>query len=122
MTILWQDMTIKQWQFILNQNSITHGFWDKKDVMSQEVLIEKLMLIHEEISEAFGELRSGRKPLEIYFNPDKPNKPEGFPVELVDALIRILDLLEQLGIHTETVMKMKHEYNVSRPHMHGRTC
>lgn len=49
----------------------------------------------------------------------KKYKPDGFAIEVVDNIIRSLDLLEALGFDTEALMKMKHTYNTTRPHRHG---
>jgi hypothetical protein len=46
-------------------------------------------------------------------------KPEGFGIELVDGIIRSLDLLEALGYDVESLMTMKHIYNKTRPYRHG---
>lgn len=48
-------------------------------------------LCHSELSEALEELRDGRGVNEIYYRDDKPTKPEGFPVELADFVIRLAD-------------------------------
>ncbi len=47
-------------------------------------------------------------------------KPEGFAVELADAVIRIFDLAGALGLDLEAAMERKHEYNRGRPFMHGK--
>lgn len=124
------------------KNSADHGFHDEwpytptehelsvmtemelaeYKVRARQAIVEKLDLVHEEISEALGEIRSGKAPRLIYFsltekikNDDgkvigesvkyfdeqqydpwtgKPlYKPEGFLVELADANIRIDDLV-----------------------------
>lgn len=47
-------------------------------------------------------------------------KPEGFGIELADAIIRIGDLAEYLGIDLEEMVRIKFEYNLTRPFKHGR--
>lgn len=47
------------------------------------------------------------------------HKPEGVGIELVDSIIRTLDLLEALGYDTEALMQMKHIYNKTRSYRHG---
>lgn len=49
-------------------------------------------------------------------------KPEGFMVELVDAVIRIADLVYLLDGEEEFIeaLHAKHEYNKTRPFKHGR--
>jgi hypothetical protein len=140
------------------ENSRDHGFheswpakryWDFLSgielTMVRMAIAEKLALVHEEISEALGEIRSGRAPLEVYFVDHKGRlgapgleyedqqydengvplcKPEGFLVELADANIRIADLVYLVGdpdgAHFAEAQLAKAEYNATRPHKHGR--
>lgn len=80
---------------------------------------EKLALIHSEISEALEELRSGDG---VAFRGIQPGngKPEGFGIELADAVIRIADLCGYLGIDLEEAVRIKHQYNATRPYKHGK--
>lgn len=155
---------------ISGENSRDHGFhddWPTDEIAGASTdpemvravglaITEKLALIHEEISESLGEIRSGRDPLESYFVDKKgvmgpagfeysaqyygqpgtnrhPEtfkrdgdipllKPEGFVVELADAMIRIADLAYLVGGRSELVeaLAVKHEYNATRPYKHGR--
>ena len=57
-------------------------------------------------------------------NPDAPcsaqsKKPEGVAVELADCVIRILDYCGHAGIDIEEAIRIKHEYNKTRPYRHG---
>jgi hypothetical protein len=84
------------------------------------------------------EYRGQREPTEIYFRcpagveivadcPLKgdtcaeciPQKPEGIPIELADCIIRILDYCGRSGIDIEEAIRIKHEYNKTRPYRHG---
>jgi hypothetical protein len=47
-------------------------------------------------------------------------KPEGVAVELVDALIRILDTLYNRGVDIDSIFWQKMNYNSKRPHKHGK--
>jgi NTP pyrophosphatase (non-canonical NTP hydrolase) len=85
----------------------------------KDTLETKLLLVHSEISEAVEEIRNGHAPNEIYFS-DK-GKPEGAPVEIVDALIRIFDLAKKWDMDLEKAYQIKTEYNKSRPYRHGKT-
>jgi NTP pyrophosphatase (non-canonical NTP hydrolase) len=95
------------------------GFWDKKRNVP-----EMLALIHAEVSEALEEYRKDR--MELWWS--LPNgdagefKPEGFGVELADAVIRILDLAEGLNIDLAKLIRIKLEYNKTRELMHGKRC
>lgn len=76
---------------------------------------DRIALIHSELSEALEEFREGR--MRVWFRWD--GKPEGVPVELADALIRILDLAAVDGIDLEKVVRLKMDFNKGRPHLHG---
>jgi len=47
------------------------------------------------------------------------DKPVGFAVELADTLIRICDLAESAGIDLNAALKIKMNYNATRPWRHG---
>jgi len=53
----------------------------------------------------------------VYFGPS--GKPEGEAIELADAVIRIMDYCEFVGIDLEQAIQLKHEYNKTRPYRHG---
>lgn len=63
------------------------GWWPEEGRDHYEVV----NLIHSEVSEALEELRDGHGVTEIYFNTEKPEKPEGFAIELADVAIRAAD-------------------------------
>jgi NTP pyrophosphatase (non-canonical NTP hydrolase) len=115
-----------EWQAAVHANSRAHGFWPEIDdnggpgttesrAAVEKAIPLKLALIHSEISEALEEYRGGR--LLPYCGAG--GKPEGFGVELADAVIRILDLAEALEIDLEAAIVDKHEFNVKRPYRHG---
>lgn len=70
-----------------------HGFHDKERTAD-----EAIELIHCELAEATESLRNG----EAYHWIAKNGKPEGFYVELVDAIIRILDFMGEQQIQDAT--------------------
>jgi len=80
---------------------------------------EALMLVVTEVAEAMEEARRSNALLETYFLPSSPTKPEGFPIELADVLIRVFDLAGSLGVDLDEAVRMKMEYNATRPHRHG---
>ena len=104
-------MTIKQWCEEAWANAKAHGF--KEDDVPL-----KIALMHSELSEALEEWRNGHGLNEVYGNEGSP-KPEGFPIELADLVIRVFSFCGAHGIDIENMMTMKHHYNVGRPHMHG---
>lgn len=98
--------------------SVAHGFSTGSG--SRLETIEKLILAIGEISEAVEELRAGHHPQDIYYNPEKPDKPEGFPIEIADTIIRLLQLSAALDIDVDMAVALKNEYNKSRPYKHGK--
>lgn len=86
----------------------------------ERCLIErKLLLAIGELVEAQNELRTGHSPTEVYYHEGDP-KPEGFGIELADAVIRTLDIAADSQLDMEYLMNEKHDFNVTRSYKHGR--
>lgn len=124
-----------------HDNAVKHGFWDPPLDFGTAIA-----LIHSELSEALEEVRAGRKAVWFACNeaeqkdvPCQPEsewdclrygkeaecdlrgqKPEGYAVELADAVIRIADLCGHLGIDLGEVLELKMKYNEGRPYKHGK--
>ncbi len=107
----------------IHENAKAHGWWDEEPTFG-----EIIALCHSELSEALEEYRN-KKPM-VYFEEDnrfdatamkewRSKKPEGIAVELVDCIIRILDYCGRKGIDIDEVIRIKHEYNKTRPYRHG---
>lgn len=96
----------------IHQTAVDHGFWDNPRNTG-----EMLMLVVSELAEALEEDRAGTAPYYIV-----AGKPEGFAIEMVDALIRILDTLGALELDQsiDELIRIKMTYNNTRPHMHGK--
>lgn len=108
--------------FILANAMDAKGFNDLKDIDPESpafnvTIGNKLMLAVGELAEAQEELRAGHSYAEIY---EKDGKPEGFAVEIADAVYRLLHLAAALGIDIGLVLLQKHEFNLTRPHKHGK--
>ena len=80
------------------------GWWD-----NERNIPELLCLVHSEISEA----------LEAYRNNVKEGDPHSVGEELADAVIRIWDMCEYLGIDIVDEINKKHKINLQRPYRHG---
>ena len=105
--------SISEWQVEVHKNAKAHGFWEMPRSIG-----ELLMLVTSELSEALEEIRNGNHVWEVNYTADC--KPKGFPIELADAVLRILDLCEYLGLNLEQAMIDKHKYNLTRPYKHGK--
>ena len=114
-------------------NSEAHGFWDdwfgvtdhaQRELMFRLIVNEKIALIHSELSEALEEIRSARDSNDYrqIRTRESDGKPEGFAVELADAIIRIADLADGVGVDLSAALARKLAFNESRPHKHGRAC
>lgn len=92
--------------------------WHEDPVLPR--LPTMLVNIHGEVSEAWEEVRKPSfVPTQIYYDVEKPTKPEGLPVELADVLIRVLDLAYAAGIDMDAAVAIKQRYNETRPYRHG---
>lgn len=108
----------------IHRNAVEHGWWEEKRSFG-----EIIALCHSELSEALEEYRNGHMPTEVYHSISKKTvtlgkmaddmKPEGIAIELADTIIRILDYCGKENIDIEKAIKIKHEYNKTRPHRHG---
>lgn len=105
----------------IHDTAKAHGWWDDFDIADTgayaRYISTKLALIHSEISEALEELRKTPTVLMTYYGKD--DKPEGFGIELADAIIRIMDLCAALGIDLEKCIEEKMAYNETRSYRHG---
>lgn len=133
-----EDLKLNRFAAAVHENAVAHGWWEE-----ERGLPEVLMLCVSELAEALEEYRSGRPTL-YYLNErtqqenvhttekvgadgrinvmphmERSQKPEGVAVELADCVIRILDYCGHAGIDIEEAIRIKHEYNKTRPYRHG---
>ena len=113
----------------IHENAVEHGWWDEPRSFG-----EVDALCHSELSEALEEHRDGRPMVYVLDlegdnnavprleeDIDKFNgrKPEGVAVEMADCIIRILDWCGKEGIDIDKIIRLKMEYNKTRPYRHG---
>ncbi len=108
--------------YMVHENARDHGWWPKGK-SAIDLIPEKIALIHSELSEALECFRKGEL---AEWMSGAHNKPEGFGVELADAIVRICDLYEAVRREfgptfpdLNSVISRKHEYNRTRPFRHG---
>lgn len=99
---------------------------------------DRISLWHSELSEALEEHREGYAPAFVYqegadkekgvyltlsgsaHGTIKPNaKPQGIPIEIADAIIRMLHFCAQYDIDIMRAIQWKLRYNLSREERHG---
>lgn len=106
------DLGINELCALAYENARAKGFYDK----GEPNFDGRLMLVVSELSEALEEWRNGHAPNEVYI---ANGKPEGVPVEIADAVIRLADLCGFYGVDLAAVIRQKAAYNATRSHMHG---
>jgi len=128
-------MNLNEYAKDIHFTSTSKGF----DTPNEENIHKKLLLTVSEICEAQEELRDGRKLVEVYWRNSggditelpyhagasldtfpKDKKPEGFPIEIADAIIRLLHIASAIGMDIDACVALKLAYNKTRPEKHGR--
>ena len=122
------------------ENNKAKGFWDKPRNVG-----ELLMLVVSQLGEAMEAHRKGKlsriqlfnHTMGTYIGLDENDElldslaeeksilfeaylKDTFEDEIADAIIRLLDLSAGLGIDIENHIRLKVEYNKSRPKLHGK--
>lgn len=134
---LWKDVgnVLNGLAKVTYQDMVDRGFHDDDivKVNTPTVLaIARCGLVGTEVAEMIEEARTGR-PLDVirYESPDgvasftqegECQKPTGFPIEMADVMIRLFDMAGCYGIDLGRAVRLKSEYNRSRPYKHGKVA
>ena len=106
----------------VHELAIKQGWFD--DNPNEDVFIERVCNnLHDEISELHEAWRNGT--LDDLCDKATKMTAAGIPVltcveeELADIVIRALDAARQLKVDIQWAVKVKHEFNATRPRRHG---
>ena len=91
------------------------GWLHDRQVVNE--LAVKTALVASEAMEAVEELLAGHTADTVYYGAE--GKPEGYPVELADVVIRAFDLAWSLGIDLSAIIQEKLAFNETRGERHG---
>ena len=90
------------------------GWWDDARSVG-----ECIALICSEACEALEEARTPGNNLTVDVLRED-GKPEGFPSEMADIVIRVADLCGHLGVDLQEAVRRKMAFNATRARKHGR--
>ncbi|MHA1287792.1 MAG: hypothetical protein ACTSPB_10360 [Candidatus Thorarchaeota archaeon] len=102
-------MSLNEMAKEVHEIAVEKGWWDEPRTFA-----ELVALMHCELSEALEAFRDGKPGATII-----KGKPEGYIVELVDCMIRILDTLGHEGVDVDRIYQLKVKYNKTRSYRHG---
>jgi NTP pyrophosphatase (non-canonical NTP hydrolase) len=102
-----------------HETAVDKGWWD-----TERNFGEQIALMHSELSEVLEDHRDNKSMTELYFEEDRSGnkKPCGIPIEFADLLIRVFDTCGRYSIDLEGALRIKMEYNKTRPYKHGKVC
>lgn len=106
-------MTISELQNEAFRIADIKGFHNNRSFCGRDDTLIRLCLIHTEISEATQGVKR-----DWHMTPTDTQSEE-FAEELADAMIRIADLAECVGVDLDKSIAKKMAKNLARPHLYG---
>jgi len=97
---------------LLHETALSKGFYDSLDMKEFNSQAKQLAMVHSEVTEVLEALRKSKGQEEVV-------------LELVDVIIRVLDLyaaLRNAGVVSDSLddtLSLKAEVNSGRPRMHN---
>ena len=107
-----EELTISEVMYLASEITIENGF---RTNCGKHITTD-IALIHSELSEALEEVRNDNPIAAVYV---KDGKPEGFPIEMADCIIRICEVCNHHDVDLEAAIIQKLEYNKNRSYKHG---
>ena len=107
-------MSINKLAKLCYDDAVTLGWYDPEFLKSNT---ETMMMVNTELCEVVEELR---KPEPVAFIKSETGKPEGWHVEVADAVIRLLDFAAYRKIDLDAIIEDKLAYNRTRGIRHGK--
>jgi len=114
----------------IRETNEAHGFESEVTDENPGMFSQTMLLVVSEISEALEEFRNHNGVRHIYWSDGQGGtsdhrieglyeKPEGIPIEIADAVIRLFDFCAANKINLEGAMLTKMVYNNKRSFRHG---
>lgn len=133
-----RKMTIAEVMDQCYKTALDKGWWEDHNHTNPDntdkIVAQKVLLIISEVTEAFEHLRYGHDLEDVFlddgktqgmieptspYEPGVGGKPDGFAVELADAIVRIFDLCGRMNLPILEALAIKMAYNETRSHRHG---
>lgn len=111
-----QSSTLFDLCLVINDWATKKGWNDGEDSVQHRA--EQIALMHSELSECLEFLRKKDQPA----MDDHVPSLTGEAAELADVLIRIFHYCGKRNIDLGEAVRLKHEYNITRPYKHGKRC
>lgn len=107
-----EDQSLDIWTLEAHRLSQAKGFWPNN---SPTHLAAKIALMHAELSELLEAVRD-----DPCAPCDKPIPLSREEEEVADVFLRLCDYCGERGINLGRVAMVKHDYNKTREHQHGK--
>jgi hypothetical protein len=106
-------MSINELAERVHRDAKSLGWYDEGKVRTD---LETLMMVVTELAEAVDEIRDPKGS--PFYISDK-GKPEGWGVEVADAIIRLLDFCAYKNLNIQGIIDEKLKFNLTRGYRHG---